>query len=138
MIGSSVRPRATVRIMTFTRIAFGRVAVAVLMLMAAGTALPQSGKKNSEAKERTVEGFVIDADGKPVPRAIVQLTNTRTQQIRSFIAQDKGDFFFGGLNPDVDYQVRAEANGFSSTTRTLSAYDGRKAFIVTLKLNNNK
>ena len=77
---------------------------------------------------------MIDSEGKPVPKAIVQLKNVRTQQIRSFIAQDKGDFFFGGLNPDVDYEIRAEADGFSSSTRTLSAYDGRKALIVTLKL----
>ncbi len=109
----------------------GVLLCAVLAL--AGATFAQTPKKG-EPQERTVEGTVIDAAGKPVPRAIVQLKNTRTQQIRSFIAQDKGDFFFGGLNPDIDYEVRAEADGASSATRTLSSYDGRKAFIVTLKL----
>jgi hypothetical protein len=116
-----------------SRRAFQRLSIAVLMLALAGAAFPQSGKKG-EAKERTVEGTVVDSAGKAVPRAIVQLKNVRTQQIRSFIAQDKGDFFFNGLNPDIDYEVRAEADGASSATKTLSSYDGRKAFIVTLKL----
>jgi hypothetical protein len=115
-----------------SRRAFQRLSIGVLMLALAGAAFPQS--KKGEAKERTVEGTVIDSAGKAVPRAIVQLKNVRTQQIRSFIAQDKGDFFFNGLNPDIDYELRAEADGASSATKTLSSYDGRKAFTVTLKL----
>src|SRR5277367_4113935 len=116
--------------MNFSRGAF-------LLLMLAGAASSQSPKKG-ETKERTVEGVVIDSSGKPVPRAIVQLKNVRTQQIRSFIAQDKGDFFFSGLNPDIDYEIRAESDGASSATKTLSSYDGRKAFIVTLKLSKQE
>lgn len=111
------------------------ILVLALTGAAAGGAFAQSTKKNSEPKERTVQGTVTDASGAPVPRAIVQLKNTRTQQIRSFIAQDKGDFFFNGLNPDIDYEIRAEANGASSPTRTLSSYDGRKQFTVNLKLS---
>jgi hypothetical protein len=114
-------------------------AVGILVLIltgaAAAGAYAQSAKKNAQPKERTVQGTVTDASGNPVPRAIVQLKNTRTQQIRSFIAQDKGDFFFNGLNPDIDYEIRAEANGTSSATKTLSSYDGRKEFTIILKLN---
>ena len=90
--------------------------------------------KKGEPKERTVEGTVIDASGKAVQRAIVQLKNVRTQQIRSFITLEKGEFFFNGLNPDIDYEVRAESEGSSSPTKTLSSYDGREKFIVVLKL----
>ncbi len=103
-----------------------------LLLALVGSAFAQ---KKGEPKERTVDGVVLNAAGTPVPRAIVQLKNVRTQQIRSFIAQDKGDFFFSGLNPDIDYEIRAEADGASSPTKTLSSYDGRKAFTVTLKLS---
>jgi hypothetical protein len=120
--------------MNLLRGAFRRGALAVLMLALAGAGFSQQTGKKGELKERTVEGIVIDSNGKPVPRAIVQLKNVRTAQIRSFIAQDKGDFFFSGLNPDIDYEIRAEADGNASPTRTLSSYDGRKAFIVTLKL----
>jgi hypothetical protein len=111
-----------------------RVALVVLMLGLPSAAFSQQNRKG-DTKERTVEGTVVDSNGKPVPRAIVQLKNVRTAQIRSFIAQDKGDFFFNGLNPDIDYEIRAELDGNSSPTRTLSSYDGRKSFTVTLKLS---
>jgi len=120
--------------MNLLRGAFQRGALAVLMLAMAGFAFSEQTGKKGEIKERTVEGIVIDNNGKPVPRAIVQLKNVRTAQIISFIAQDKGDFFFSALNPDIDYEIRAESDGHASPTRTLSSYDGRKAFIVTLKL----
>ena len=102
-----------------------------------GTAFSQSDKKG-EPKERSVQGFVIDSSSNPVPNAVVQLKNVRTQQIRSFIAQNKGDFFFSGLNPDVDYEIRSEYDGNASATKTISAYDGRKQFVVTLKLTAMK
>jgi hypothetical protein len=110
-----------------------RAALAVMMLALAGAAFSQQNKKG-EAKERMVEGVVVDNAGKPVPRAVVQLKNVRTAQIRSYIAQDKGDFSFSGLNPDIDYEIRAELEGNASPTKTLSQYDGRKSFTVTLKL----
>jgi hypothetical protein len=105
------------------------------LLALAGVAFSQSAflQKKGEPKERTVEGTVVDASGKPVQRAIVQLKNVRTQQIRSFITLEKGEFFFSGLNPDIDYEVRAESDGSSSATKTLSSYDGRDKFIVVLK-----
>jgi hypothetical protein len=111
-----------------------RVAAMLMILALTGSAFGQPGKKN-EVKERTVAGTVVDAGGNAVRGAIVQLKNVRTAQIRSFIAQEKGDFFFSGLNPDIDYEVRAEAEGISSATKTLSSYDGRKQFSVTLKLS---
>ena len=123
--------------MRFTISAFQRGAAIVLLLALASAAFPQTGKKG-EVKERTVEGFVIDSAGKAMPGAIVQLKNVRTAQIRSFIAQNKGDFFFNGLSADVDYEIHAEVDGNVSQTKTISSYDGRKAFTVTLKLSNPK
>jgi hypothetical protein len=128
MIGNEDRQPASIH-----RSAFLRLGAILFMLTLVGTAFSQSDKKG-EPKERSVQGFVIDSNGNPVPNAVVQLKNVRTQQIRSFIAQNKGDFFFSGLNPDVDYEIRAEYDGASSATRTLSAYDGRKQFVFTLKL----
>jgi hypothetical protein len=113
----------------------GFLAVAILAIALAGSASAQFSKKAQEPKERTVEGVVSDAAGAPVPNAVVQLTNTRNQQIRSFIAKEKGDYYFNGLSPDVDYTLRAEFNGASSPLKTLSAYDSRKQAVINLKLN---
>jgi hypothetical protein len=119
--------------MNLFRGAFRCTAFAVLMLALGSAAFPQTSKKG-ELKERTVDGMVVDHDGKPVNRAVVQLKNVRTAQIRSYITEEKGSFSFNGLNPDIDYEIRADLDGNSSPTKTLSSYDGRKAFTVTLKL----
>jgi Carboxypeptidase regulatory-like domain len=111
------------------------VALVAFALIFTTTAFAQSSKKGADAKERTVQGMVQDADGKPVPGAIVQLKNTRTQQIRSFIAKDNGEYFFNGLSSEVDYELRADANNTSSATKTLSSFDGRKQAVLNLKLN---
>jgi hypothetical protein len=118
---------------------FGR-----LFLMLAITALvaprvpAQFGKKNNAPALRDVQGVVTDADGKPAPGAIVQLTNTKTQQIISFITKEQGDYYFHGLSPDIDFQLFAEREGKSSVTRTLSSFDNRKQAIMNLKLDRDK
>jgi DUF917 family protein len=110
-------------------------AVALMVFAFAAVTVAQSPKKGAEDKERTVQGTVQDAEGKPVPGAIVQLKNTRTQQIRSFIAKENGEYFFNGLSSDIDYELRADANDTSSPTKTLSSFDGRKQAVINLKLN---
>jgi hypothetical protein len=110
-------------------------AVAMLVVAFASLATAQSSKKGADAKERTVQGVVQSADGQAVAGAIVQLKNTRTQQIRSFIAKDNGEYFFNGLSSDIDYELRADANNTSSPTKTLSSFDSRKQAVINLKLN---
>ena len=41
--------------------------------------------------------MVTDAANQPVAGAVVQLKNTKTLQIRSFITQDDGNYHFAGL-----------------------------------------
>src|SRR5450631_654411 len=94
---------------------------AFLLVLALATLVFGQGKKNKEPAERSVSGGVTDANGDPVPGAVVQLKNTRTLQVRSFIAKEKGDYYFAGLSKDVDYEIKAELNGKSSAARTLSS-----------------
>ncbi len=94
-------------------LAFAAIGVAQYQLP--GQAPPQRAPKSEKASsERPVSGFVTDADGKPVVGAVVQLKNTRTLQVRSFITRDKGDYYFSGLSKDVDYELKAEFGGRSS------------------------
>jgi hypothetical protein len=90
--------------------------------------------KKKAAAERPLSGFVTDADGKPVVNAIVQLKNTRTLQVRSFITREKGDYYFAGLNKDVDYEVKASFNGHVSPTRTLSSFDTKLLPVIDLQI----
>jgi hypothetical protein len=91
-------------------------------------------KKKGDEDGRTVQGVVSAADDTPIVGAVVYLKNTKNLQVRSFITQQNGAYFFHGLNPDVDYELRAENKGASSPTKTLSSFDSRKAANLDLKI----
>jgi hypothetical protein len=108
------------------------LAVGALLLTAASAL--EAKKKNPEDSLRTVQGTVTDAADNPVDGAIVQLKNTKTLQIRSFVTQQHGAYYFHGLSPNVDYEVRADFQGASSPTKTVSSFDSRKEVAINLKL----
>ena len=91
-------------------------------------------KKPKTPVERTIAGVVMTADETPVPGAVVQLKNLKTQQIRSYIARDKGDYIYQGLSMDVDYELKAMANGKESAPRTVSTFDPHTSVTLNLKL----
>lgn len=107
--------------------------------IAAGLALiafaAAAQNKNEDTNTRTVQGLVTDAAGSPVAEAVVQLKDTKTLQVRSFRTQADGAFHFAGLSTNVDYELKADRDGASSGTKTLSVFDGRKTAEVNLKLN---
>jgi hypothetical protein len=67
-----------------------------------------AAKKDENANIRSVQGVVNNAQGEAVNGAVVQLKNTKTLQIRSFITRDNGAYYFHGLSTDVDYELRAD------------------------------
>jgi hypothetical protein len=91
-------------------------------------------KKSEDTTTRTVEGKVTNAADQPVAKAVVQLKNTKTLQIRSFITEDDGSYHFAGLQTDVEYQLKAEFNGDTTGWKTLSVFNSKKAPVVNLKL----
>jgi hypothetical protein len=77
---------------------------------------------------------VTDNGETPLEGAVVQLKDTKTLQIRSFITKQGGTFHFHSLNPDIDYELRAEHQGTTSGSKTLSSFDSRKSAVVNLKV----
>jgi len=111
------------------------VLAAFLALACAGLLPAQKNKDKDDPTVRSLQGQVTDPDDKPAAGAVVQLKDTRTLQVRSFIAQANGDYRFSGLRADTDYEVKAEFNGMSSDNKRLSNFDNRKIATVNLKLN---
>jgi len=105
-------------------------------LFCAPAMVAQSKKK--EAAVRSVTGRVTSPDDKLVIGAVVQLTDTKTKQVRSFYTQESGEYTFHGLSPEVDYELSATFQGATSPTRTLTHFDSRKEAVVNLKLNPKK
>jgi Carboxypeptidase regulatory-like domain len=109
-----------------------RFTVVLLVLALASFAFGQ--KKSKAPQEKSVSGIVTDAAGTPVPGAVVQLKNTKTLQVRSFIAKEMGEYYFQGLATDVDYEIKADFNGKSSGPRTLSSFDSHPEAKMNLQL----
>jgi len=106
----------------------------VVLFVLALAALAFGQKKNAAPQEKSVSGVVTDASGNPVPGAIVQLKNTKTLQVRSFIAKEMGEYYFQGLATDVDYELRADFSGKSSAVRQLSSFDSHAEAKINLQL----
>jgi hypothetical protein len=114
------------------------LAVTAAVLLLCTTGLLAQGKKKGEETTRSVEGVVTNPDDSPAPGAVVQLKNTKTLQIRSFIAKENGQYYFHELSPDVDFELKADFQGASSGSKTLSSFDSRKKATINLKLNPKK
>jgi hypothetical protein len=84
---------------------------------------------------RTLQGEIMTNDNAPVAGAVVYLKNTKTLAIRTFVSDDKGNYRFASLSPNVDYEVYAEFKGTKSDTKTLSAFDSRPTAVMNLKVN---
>jgi hypothetical protein len=112
--------------------------LAAVLLIAASASFAQEKKKRGEDTTRSVAGVVTAADESAVVGAVVQLKNTKTLQIRSFITKENGSYYFHELSPDIDYELKADYQGASSSTKTLSSFDSRRNATINLKLNPKK
>jgi hypothetical protein len=109
---------------------------ALAAVVLAGPAIAQ--RKDEDKNVRTVQGTVTDPSDAAVEGAVVQIKNTKSLQIRSFITKEHGAYYFHGLSPDVDYELKAEKQGAASSVKTLSSFDSRKQAVINLKLESKK
>jgi hypothetical protein len=92
----------------------------------------------SEHQLRHLSGRVLNNHDDPLAKAIVYLKNTKTLAVKTYISDADGTYRFPALSPNVDYEIYAELNGAHSDTKTLSAFDSRKAVNLTLHIKTNK
>jgi hypothetical protein len=107
---------------------------ASLIVASLSCGLAQDKRSNEDSSTRSVQGVVRDASGQPVEKAVVQLKDTKSLQIRSFITRPDGSYHFAGLSANVEYELKAEHQGVSSDRKTLSVFNSKKAPIIDLKL----
>lgn len=116
------------------------MAAAIVLTAALWTAVfaVAASVQEKEAQVRTVHGTVVDKDGNNIATGVVYLKNLKTQDIRTYISDNSGQYRFSGLNPNVDYEIHAERNGEMSSTKKISSFDSRKDIVITLKLDQKK
>jgi hypothetical protein len=110
--------------------------MALTLVLLAGIAAAQDARH--EAQLRTVRGVVMDKSDSPIPSSVVFLKNTRSNAVRSYISDDQGNYRFSGLDPNADYEIHAEKDGASSSTRTVSSFDSKKEIVLNLKIEKKK
>jgi len=115
-----------------------KLALVALIAIAATMAMAQGNPPKKESQLRTVRGTVVDKDETPVETAVVYLKNLRTNDIVTHLSASDGQFRFSGLDLNVDYEIHAEREGMASSSRSVSNFDNRKEFVLTLKLDHKK
>jgi hypothetical protein len=103
-----------------------------VLILAAGVMLGQSRTPKS------LDGKVLGNGDVPLSGAIVYLQDSKTNNIRSFIATADGSYRFGQISPDTDYQVWAEYKGVKSPTKAISSFDSRKQVTIDLRIKSDK
>lgn len=113
--------------------------LALIVALGLAASLPSSAQdKKGDAQLRTIRGTVLDKDETPTPSGVVYLLNVKTQAVKTYIADEAGNYRFSGLDPNVDYEVHAEHNDMTSATRTISSFDSRRDVELVLKLSHKK
>ena len=87
---------------------------------------------------KTLVGQVVDKEGQGLAQAVVHLKNKKNLAVKTYIADDKGNFRIVGLNRDTDYSVHAEYRGNSSSPRNVSSFDDRSEVYLALEIDASK
>ncbi|WP_446744975.1 carboxypeptidase-like regulatory domain-containing protein [Silvibacterium acidisoli] len=85
---------------------------------------------------KSLEGKVWSESSTPISGAIVYLQDSKSNSIRTFISTKDGEYRFGQLSPDIDYQVWAQYKGSKSPSKTVSSFDSRKLVTIDFHMKN--
>ena len=114
-----------------------KILVAACIAFFCALSLSAQDKKHS-SQLKTVRGVVLDKSDNPVQSAVVFLKDTHSNQVRSNITNDQGEYRFSGLDPNAEYELYAEKDGAKSQTRTISSFDSKKEIVLNLKIDKKK
>jgi hypothetical protein len=98
-------------------------------LLAAPAAAQQRGPV-----QRVVQGKITNSANAAMKGAVVYLKDGHTLAVKSFIANDQGEYRFGQLAQNTDYEIWAEHDGKKSSVKTISSFDSKNQFYINLKI----
>jgi hypothetical protein len=128
--------RRTLFALSKAALSFGLIAG----LGAAGFAVacPSASAQKNAPLERIAQGKVINKTGSAIAGAVVYLKDSRSNAVKTYIADEGGRFRFGDLSQNTDYELWAESNGVRSKSKSISSFDSESNFNFTLKVDAAK
>ena len=85
--------------------------------------------------QRVLKGRVEDKSGNPIKGAVVYLRDGHTSAVKSAITVDDGTYRFVQLMHGTDYEVWAQSDDKKSKTKSISSFDSKNEFTVTLTID---
>lgn len=122
---SSAKPRHRIRLAALLVLSVATVGVMPLVCAYAQHAPTQ----------RVIQGRVENKAGAAIKGAIVYLKDDRSSTVKSAITSDDGTYRFGQLSLSTDYEIWAAVNGKKSPTKSISSFDDKPQFTITLKID---
>ncbi|WP_180541207.1 carboxypeptidase-like regulatory domain-containing protein [Nevskia soli] len=83
---------------------------------------------------RAVTGVVTDSRGNPLPGAAVQIENSRSMEIQSYLTRDDGKYYFHDLSRDTDYTLKAKYKRWWSKEKLLNKLNAAKQVTIDLTI----
>ena len=101
--------------------------------MAAGMMLatpPSHAQDLSQPTIRTLNGTVTDTSHEPIRGAVVELRNSKSAEVLSYLTDASGQYNFKRLDGNPDYDVWVLYRGRRSPTRSISKFDSHMAKVI--------
>ena len=82
--------------------------------------------------QRTVQGKVQNKDGSAVKGAVVYLKDSKSGQVKTFVAGDDGAYRFVQLTQNTDYELWAKLDGNRGKSKQISSFDTKNDLVINL------